>query len=55
VLRHDVSQLASVLPFAGLTDCSSVRTLSEIVNTFPLKPIRLLACDETKIGGKMAS
>jgi hypothetical protein len=46
---------ASVLPFAGLTDCSAVCTQSEIVTAFPLKPIRLPAGDETEIGGKLAS
>jgi hypothetical protein len=43
------------LPFAGLTDCSPVRTQSGIVNTLPLKAIRLLAGGEAKIGGTLAS
>jgi len=53
-LAH-LSSLASVLPFAGLTDCSPVRTPSGIVNTLPLKAIRLLAGGEAKIGGTFAS
>ena len=43
------------MPFAGLTDCSPVRTQSGIVNTLPLKAIRLLAGGEAKIGGTLAS
>ena len=53
-LAH-LSSLASVLPVAGLTGCSPVRTQSGIVNTLPLKAIRLLAGGAAKIGGTLAS
>jgi len=45
------SWLASALPFAGLTDCSHTRTPLGIVNTLPLKEVKLLAGGEAKIGG----
>jgi hypothetical protein len=43
------------LAFAGLIDCSPVRTQSGIVNTLPLKAIRLLAGGEANIGGTLVS